>query len=322
MSLTLPGFWNIANQFTSKFDWSPLIDNPHWIEHPHLIPQLTRKMQTAFHTMTTREANVPFITLLDPEYPEKLRSVPFAPPVLFYSGNIDLLHRSSVAILGSRRCTQQGVIRSRSLARYFSPTHNIMGGLTKGIEYQAQRALLDLSKQSDCAIINITTHGFQQIGGWSRRHLDHTLERGGLVLSESDGATPYRRWQYAQRNRIIAALTSIAIVVEAGVQSGCLKTATMAAEHGANVYSFPHHSNQLHGQGCNEIIEQGATPIERNMAWKSEVDSTLLNILHSPQTLTQIAQHLETSETDALLQLSIWQKHGYIRQRGILWERH
>lgn len=322
MSLTLPAFWNIANQFTSKFDWSSLLENPHWVERPSEIPNLTKKMRHAFTTMTDRPIDVSFITIFDPEYPERLKSVPFAPPILFYSGNIGLLHRPSVAILGSRRCTQQGVIRSRALARYFGPTHNIIGGLTKGIEYQAQRALLEQDSTSDCPLINITTQGFTQIQGWAKCHLDHTLQRGGLALSEWDGPRPYQKWQYAQRNRIIAAMASIAIVVEAGAQSGSVQTATMAAELGVDVLTFPHQTTLSHGQGCNVLIEQGASAIHSHSNWLSDDNTEMVDFLHSPKTLDTIAEHLDMSIEDTFHQLLIWQSQGQLRQRGNLWERH
>jgi DNA processing protein len=322
MSLTLPSFWNFANQYTSQFDWSPLMDNPHWVEHPHLIPHLTDKMRHTLNTMTDREVTIPFITLLDPEYPVRLKSVPFAPPVLFYSGNIELVHRPNVAILGSRRCTQRGTIRSRTLSRTFSETHNILGGLTAGIEYHAQHALLENPMMVECPIVNITTQAFVQVRGWAKRHLDHTLERGGLVLSEFDGITPYRKWQYAQRNRIIAAMTSIAIVVEARSQSGCLETATMAAEMGATVHAFSHSPNLRHGQGCNDLIEQGVSPIEDDRHGISKLNANGVDLLHTPTTLSELANHLGLSEVDTFEQLLIWKDLGQVRQRGNLWERH
>ena len=320
-SYTLPAFWNVANQFTGRFDWSELIHNRDWISNPERIPNLSPSMRTAFKTMTPRQIEVPYCTMLDPVYPSKLRTVPFAPPILLFLGNVQLLESASISILGSRQCTQQGIVHSRALSRYFMPTHSLIGGLTQGIEYHAQCGILD-TEQENCPIINITTRGITETNGWASRHLQRTLQYGGLVLSEHIKPTPYRRWQYAQRNRLISALSDTVIVVEARMRSGVLNTATMAAEYGANVYAFRHSDNQAYGHGCNFLIEQGAHTLDADAMWLKETQSVFWQCLSSPKTVSDIATILQQPEDVVLQGLLFWNSKGQVRQRGNLWERY
>lgn len=318
----LPAFWRIANQFTGRLDWSELHQNLDWIDNPERIPDLPANIRRAFQNATPTVTPHPFITILDPAYPEKLRHTQFAPPVLFYQGNLGLLQKPMVAILGSRRCTQQGVLNSRILARQYADSYAIIGGLTAGIEYQSQRALLDDETKLEAPIVNITAQSIDSIKGWAAGHLQETLSRSGLVISEASNATPYRKWQYAQRNRIIAALSRTVYVVEAGESSGSLGTATMAAELGSEVWAIEHPTHARHGQGCNQLIDQGANAISQLDPSRMSTTSTILSKLNTPRSLRDIAGDLELSESDTLNNLLFWQQRGQVRRRGNLWERY
>ena len=170
-----------------------------------------------------------FVTLEDPAYPSILRTTPFAPPVLFYRGNLDLLEQSSVAIVGSRHCSKDSLSFTSRIAWAAYGSHAIIGGLTYGIEEAAQQAILTKQNPS-LGLIGVLEQGIDNIRGHRKRWMENILDRGGLILSAYPPQQRVQKWHYKERNRLLAALSATIILVEASKTSGAISTALAGME--------------------------------------------------------------------------------------------
>jgi len=281
-------------------------------------PRTFQKVQSA----EVQVSYTPFVTIDQANYPRHLRDIPFAPPVLFYKGNLELLSTPSVAIVGARHCSKDSLSFTSRLAWNAYPSHVISGGLTFGIEQAAHNAILS-KKADNIRLVAVLEQGMDCIQGHRKKWMNQLVERGGLVLSAYPEDQHVQKWHYKERNRLLASLSNIVIVVEAAKTSGSISTALYGVELGKDVYAVPHHPNRVNGHGCLQLIKQGAHPLwdPTTLFGTSMPEHKLLESLDTPQSLAEIAttQHSNPSEMlEALLELK---RLGYIRQRGSLWER-
>lgn len=182
------------------------------------------------------------------------------PPVLLYAqGRLDLLHSESVAVVGSRRPTPQGLDTARQLARELSERGwTVVSGLAAGIDGAAHSGGLE-GKAGTIAVVGT---GLDQV--YPRRHVElaRRIEAEGLMLSEYPIGTPPLPSNFPQRNRIIAGLARGTLVVEAALRSGSLITARLAAEAGRDVLAVPGSIRAEQSRGCHALIRDGAALVE------------------------------------------------------------
>ncbi len=204
------------------------------------------------------ETRVPFVLAGGEGYPPALRNVPFAPPVLFFHGDIALLSRPMVAIVGARRCTPYGRRIARRLSRAVAAAGGVVvSGLAMGIDSEAhQEALLH------GATVAVLGHGLLvkgRIGGIGLRK--RIAAGNGVVISEFLPEYPASKYTFPQRNRVIAGLARATVVVEAGHRSGALSTARHALDTGREVLSVPGPLGEGCSEGCLDLIQRGATMV-------------------------------------------------------------
>ena len=198
------------------------------------------------------------LPLTDSRYPWLLQQIPDPPLGLFVSGNLECLDLPCLSIVGSRNPTPNG----RETAAYFSKALAELGfvvasGLARGIDGSAHRGALETG-----ATIGVCAHGLDIV--YPRMHArlaDEIRETGALVSEFPIGSPPHRN-HFPQRNRIISGLSLGTLVVEAGLRSGSLITARLAAEQNREVYSVPGPINSPLSRGCHELIRNGATLAE------------------------------------------------------------
>jgi DNA processing protein len=254
---TLPGFWHGAAALSGRLDLSLARQS-----HTRLATLSDSQLRCAGvcdrHRHRLRSAPVlsasqPAITLDDTAYPAHLAAIPYAPPVLFYRGDLRLIAEPSVAIIGARRCTQRGRHLANQLAHGLSAAGLvIVSGLAYGIDEAAHAANPGRS-------IAVLGQGLEAPMS-SRQNLSvqTILEAGGLVLSEFLPRFPASKFTFPQRNRIISGLSLGTVVVEATLRSGSRITARHAMEQGREVMVVPGHPFDSASTGCNELITQGA----------------------------------------------------------------
>lgn len=199
------------------------------------------------------------IPLGDAAYPAGLLQTADPPLLLYAQGRTEWLASPSVAIVGSRNPTAQGLEHARTFAKALGDAgYTIVSGLALGIDGAAHEGGL----ASPCSTIAVIGTGLDRIYPARHEQLARRIVDQGLMLSELPLGTHPLRENFPQRNRIIAGLTRGTLVVEAALQSGSLITARMASECGREVFAIPGSIHAPQSRGCHALIKQGAKLVE------------------------------------------------------------
>jgi DNA processing protein len=199
------------------------------------------------------------ITLADAEYPSMLLEMSDPPVVLFAKGRRDLLAAPSIAIVGSRNATPQGVTTAKAFARALSDAGLVVvSGLALGIDAAAH----DGGLEGASSTIAVTGTGLDIVYPARNRALAHRIAEHGVMLSEFPLGTGAIAHNFPRRNRLISGLARGVLVVEAAVKSGSLTTARFAAEQGREVFAIPGSIHSPVSRGCHALIKQGAKLVE------------------------------------------------------------
>ncbi|MCD6025861.1 MAG: dprA [Solimicrobium sp.] len=205
------------------------------------------------------EKNNFFVTLADQNYPAQLLEIPDPPAVLYVKGNIDLLKSTSIAVVGSRNATAQGIINAEQFSSSLSRSGlTITSGMALGIDTAAHLGGLAYTG-STIAVIGT---GADIVYPARNRGLAHKIAEQGCIVSEYVLGTPAIAFNFPRRNRLISGLSQGVLVIEAAVQSGSLITARMASEQGRDVFAIPGSIHSPLAKGCHFLIKQGAKLVE------------------------------------------------------------
>ncbi|MFD1882618.1 DNA-processing protein DprA [Paracoccus pacificus] len=207
-----------------------------------------------------RQAGATLIRWDSPDYPELLRELPDAPPVLWVRGRIEALGRPMVAVVGARNASSLGLRMAAGLAGGLARAEIcVVAGLARGIDTAAHRAT------TDHGTIAVMAGGIDVIYPPENRALaDAICETGALVTEQPPGTEPQAR-HFPLRNRIIAGVACGTVVIEAAHRSGSLITARHALDHGREVMAVPGHPMDARSAGTNALIRDGARLV-RNAA--------------------------------------------------------
>jgi DNA processing protein len=194
----------------------------------------------------------------DPHYPAALRDLPDPPRSLWVRGELALLERPCVAIVGTRRATAYAERVTRELARTLARAGAcVISGLARGVDVAAHRAALEADGPT-CAVLGT---GLDVVYPRGHAALQREIGAHGLLLSELAPSNAAHGGSFPRRNRIIAALARVTIVVEAGVKSGALITANHALELNRTVAAVPGPIDIPQAEGSNDLLRDGATLI-------------------------------------------------------------
>ena len=193
-----------------------------------------------------------YITIVDEEYPEKLKRLQYAPWILFYKGNIDLLKHKAIAVIGGRQHSKYGVQMCEKLVNSIKSRYVIVSGLAKGIDGYAHRSAFNTNT------IAVLGCGIEVFYPYENKQLQMEIAQNHLLLSEYPGMTKPYPSHFPWRNRILAALSEGIVVIEARVKSGTLKTVSYGLELDLPIYCIPHCFDNPWGKGGNVLIGQGA----------------------------------------------------------------
>ena len=255
-------------------------------ELPSLVKGFSREQaqaiaRTDLHEQAKREwefANKHGIRCLglgDDDYPAHLQGCVDAPLMLFYKGSADLNSLRIVSIVGTRHATDYGrTLCNRFVSELQSlcPDALIVSGLAYGIDICAHRAALE----HGLATIAVLAHGLDRIyPPQHRAEATRIISHGGL-LTEFPGGTNPDRYNFVQRNRIIAGISDAVIVVESALKGGSLITASLANDYGRECFAFPGPVGSPYSEGCNNLIRtnsamllQSAAELVEAMCWNT-----------------------------------------------------
>ncbi|HWU91706.1 MAG TPA: DNA-processing protein DprA [Sphingomicrobium sp.] len=198
-----------------------------------------------------------FLVLGQGLYPRLLAELEDAPPLLIAKGDLKLLDRPAVAIVGARNASAAACRFARGLAHDLGARDLVVvSGLARGIDSAAHDGALE------SGTIGVIAGGIDVFYPPENEERQKALFERGLVLAEMPPGTEPRARHFPYRNRIIAGLAAGTIVVEAAPRSGSLITARLAAEAGREVMAVPGSPLDPRAQGCNQLIRDGATLIQ------------------------------------------------------------
>lgn len=202
--------------------------------------------------------SIQVLTWDDEAYPRRLKEIDQPPPVLYLRGNLLPEDEWAVAIVGTRRVTAYGRQVAEELASVLARNGvTVISGLARGVDSISHQAALNAGGRS----IAVMGTGVDQIYPPENQRLaEKMLQQGGLVSDYPLGTQP-DGINFPPRNRIISGLALAVVVVEAGLTSGALITASFAAEQGRDVFSVPGNITAPQSQGTNRLIQDGATPL-------------------------------------------------------------
>lgn len=200
-----------------------------------------------------------YIGFNDPGFPALLNEIPNPPLGLFVKGRGELLQHPQIAVVGSRNASPSGKRTAASFAAELAGMGlTITSGLALGIDSHAHQGCLSRNGHT----VAVIGTGIDRIYPKSNRNLYHEVASTGVIVTEFPPGTPPLPHNFPLRNRIISGLSLGTLVVEAGIRSGSLITARLAAEQGREVFAIPGSIHVVTSRGCHFLIRQGAKLVE------------------------------------------------------------
>ena len=268
-------------------------------------------------------------------FPEALRQIPDPPVCLFALGNIELLVRPAVAIVGSRDHSHYGAEVCRALARAAADAGLVVvSGMARGLDAVAHKGALDASGGT----IGVLGNGLGVIYPASNRQLYRRVTERGLLLTEFPPGQRPGPGSFPRRNRLISGLARVTVVVEAAIKSGAQQTVECAHTQGREIMAVPGPITSPVSAGTNGMIRDGAAPLldladllshYPEVARRAKgmpipeagtlapVEGRIVNALWAgPRRIEELVETSNAPITEALDALSSLELAGKIRQRG------
>jgi DNA processing protein len=257
------------------------------------------------------------------EYPPLLAEIPDPPDCLWTRGDGRILLRPSVAVVGARAASRDGLAMARQLAGDLARAGVVVvSGLARGIDAAAHAGALEAGGTT----IAVLGTGIDLVYPPGNRALHERIAAGGLLVTEFPPGSPPEAFHFPRRNRIISGLSKAVVVVEAREKSGSLITARLAADQGRDVMAVP--GSSLHGQntGSHALLRDGAKLVESAVDILEE-----LGVEHSltrpgPSavgggqtvefTVDEVAKEMGIPAGEALARLLEWELTGQVQRIG------
>ncbi len=228
------------------------------------LPDLTRRGGTHGHAIPPvddiaaemeagERIGARLIVLGDADYPDMLAAVDPPPPLLWVLGDVSLMARPCIAVVGARIASAGGQRIARGLSQQLGEAgHVVVSGLARGIDAAAHAGALPTGT------VAVLGGGVDDVYPPDNADLYAQIVDRGCVVSESRIGARAQAKDFPRRNRIISGLSRGVIVIEAELKSGSLITARLAAEQGRDVFAVPGSPLDPRSQGPNELLRQGA----------------------------------------------------------------
>jgi DNA processing protein len=220
-------------------------------------PRLFERAEAEREIAKVEKLGARYLTLGQGLYPRLLAELEDAPPLLIAKGNLSLLDRTAVAIVGARNASAAACRFARGLAHDLGQQDLVVvSGLARGIDSAAHDGALE------SGTVGVIAGGIDVFYPPENEHRQKAMFEQGLVVAEMPPGTEPRARHFPYRNRIIAGMSAGTVVVEAAPRSGSLITARLAAEAGREVMAVPGSPLDPRAQGCNQLIRDGATLVQ------------------------------------------------------------
>lgn len=273
----------------------------------------------------------------DPQYPSMLKALADPPPSLYYAGDISVLENLCVSIIGSRSMSRYGEQVVRHLVPGMAESGLVVvSGLAYGVDSFAQT----LAIKAGGKVAAVLGSGLQQIYPAAHTYLaEDIVEHGGVVMSELSPDTGPQKRFFPLRNRIVAALSKVTVIIEAALRSGTSITARQALEVGREVAVVPGDIFSPQSEGVHLLLKQGAHPVTSvrdildlcgiilpdtpmRKPVLTEEQTTLYDLISSGGTqLAELRDRTHLSLSHLQSTLSLLELEGLIYCKGSQWHR-
>ncbi len=235
-----------------------------------LSPSLAQSLQKPLPDHTVKEiqreieaveaGRFSILTLIDPHYPSRLKTIADPPPLLYYTGSLQTCDQHALAIVGARKGSHAGRAFTRTLSGDLAALgFTIVSGLARGIDADAHQGALTAGGRT----LAVLGCGIDRTYPPEHHTLRQQIEQQGAVLSEFPMGTSPQSFHFPRRNRIISGLSLGVIVTEATMKSGSLITARMALEQNREVFAIPGNVTHPLSHGPHGLIQQGAKLVQK-----------------------------------------------------------
>jgi DNA processing protein len=251
------------------------------------------------HVEFLKKKGVHWLSAQDEEYPQRLREIDDAPVLLFAKGDLSLLNRDGIAVVGTRRPTRYGAKVAESFSRDFANAGLvIISGFARGIDAIAHKSAIEAKAPT----IAVLACGLDVCYPAENRGLyDAIIQGGGLLMSEYAIGTKPLQYHFPERNRLISGLSKAVFLPEAAKASGSLITARLAVEQGRDLFVVPGNIFSEESAGCNQLLRE--VPSACTLSSEDILDSLRVkrkskeeNIVELNMREVQIAQYLHDEE--------------------------
>ncbi len=278
----------------------------------------------------------------DPEYPASLRGDFAAPAVLFAIGDMSAFSKRRVGVIGTRAASAAGRHFARRMSRELARSGvSVVSGLARGIDAAAHRGALDDEDESTAPPIAVVASGLDIVYPRENAGLWNAIARRGVIVSESPPGCAPDAFRFPLRNRILAAVSELLVVVESRASGGSMITVDEAAKRGITVMAVPGSPHSESSTGTNALIADGATTVchaddvlialgldHRRVSASSDArarpssaDRVVLDALaRAPATLEQLVAVLDLPVQEVALRLGHLEVQGWAVSNGGWWE--
>jgi DNA protecting protein DprA len=232
----------------------------------------------AFLVEQLEHAHIHFVTVLDPEYPQSLKSAlgrSHLPPVLFFMGDIDMLKRQTIAIIGSRNAGDASLEFTRAVAGYLAEHDiNIISGYARGVDRAAYEGAVSID---GCTTV-VLPHGIRKLSKVKMHDLQLKIELGKiLLLSQFHPDSPWLVSRAMERNGVVTGLAQVIIVAESDIKGGTWEGANGALKQKQGRRLYVRKSEPLDAYPGNKLLlERGGHPLDWPVKHLADILAPLL----------------------------------------------
>ena len=260
-----------------------------------------------------QQHNISLLFFTEENYPKRLKSCADAPTLLYYQGSAPIETGKMIAIIGTRKNTEYGARATDDLVSHLSGQQGItiVSGLAYGIDAIAHRASL----KAGIPTIGVVGHGLDKMYPAAHKTLAKEMMAAGGVLAEFPSGTMPDRTNFPVRNRVVAGLCDVTVIVESDERGGAMITAYLAASYNREVAAFPGRIFDTKSGGPNKLIRmnvasliRGADDLLETMGWnnsdnklKSAQPQLFLNLSEEEQQLMKLLSEKDAVHTDELM---------------------
>ncbi len=202
-----------------------------------------------------RRAGARLVTREDPEYPARLKEIYDPPLVLYVRGALEPRDAQAIAVVGTRHASHYGMSMADRISHQLARTgFTVISGLARGIDTAAHKAALKGGGRT----IAVLGSAIDRLYPEENAELAAAIADQGAVISEYTMGREPDRTTFPYRNRVVSGLSLGIVVVEAGIKSGAVITATGALEQGRSVFAVPGRADMPGARGCHKLIKEGA----------------------------------------------------------------